>query len=245
MPSSKLLAVALAALLVLAGCSALPGGGNSGGDTGTTVEPVDHDELVFVSHTDGDPFEADVTVEQGGEPVFETTIEADGDGTYRNLTTITGDESYTVTVNTTIRGASGNRTEQFTVDEPTGNATAVRAKSLGIYHDSFELPRRSLDHPLGAYSFAMSGDDPTDLDVRVWYRGEQVATATESVAGDDLTRVADLEQTGAYLVQVRGTGGEWQTYPLVVTDPADHIRVELSTTGEIRDVKVQRVRQWN
>ncbi|MXR20400.1 hypothetical protein [Halobacterium bonnevillei] len=245
MPSSKLLAVALAALLILAGCSALPGAGDTDGDQGTTVEPVDHDELVFISHTDGDPFEAAISVERGGEPVFETTLEADGNGTYRNLTTISGDESYTVTVNTTIRGASGNRTEQFTVDEPTGNATAVRAKSLGIYHESFPLPRRSLEHPLGAYSYGMSGGDPTDLDVRVWYRGERIATATESVPGDELTRVVDLEQTGAYLVEVRGSDGDWTSRPLVVLEPDQHIRVELTTDGRIESVHVQRAFGWN
>lgn len=245
MPSSKPLAAALVALLVLTGCSALPGAGNSGGGTTTTVEPVDHDELVFVSHTDGDSFEAEVTVERGGETIFETTIDADGDGTYRNLTTIRGDEPYEVTVNTTIRGASGNRTEQFTVDDPTGNATVVRAKSLGIYHESFALPRRSLEHPLGAYSYAMPGDDPTDLDVRVWYRGERVATATESVPGDELTRVVDLERTGAYLVEVRGADGDWQSQPLVVHEPGQHIRVELRTDGRIESVHVQRAFGWD
>lgn len=244
MPSSKPLAVALVAMLVLAGCSALPGAGNSDGDQGTTVEPVDHDELVFISHTGGDPFEAEVTVERGGETVFETTVQADGDGTYRNLTSISGDESYTVTVNTTIRGASGNRSERFTVDEPSGNATAIRAKSLGIYQESFELPRRSLEHPLGAYSYAMS-DDEFDLEVRVWYRGERIATATESVPGDELTRVVDLEQTGAYLVEVRGSDGEWESYPLVVPEPDQHVRVELTTDGRIESVHVQRAFGWN
>lgn len=242
MPSSKPLAAALVVLVVLAGCSALPGGGDG---EQTTVEDVDHDELVFISHTDGDPFEADVTVEQGGETVFETTLDADGNGTYRNLTTIRGTESYTVTVNTTIPDASGNRTEQFTVEEPTGNATAIRAQRLGIYHSSYELPRRTLEHPLGATSYAMSGDDGHDLDVRVWYRGEQVASTTESITGDDLTRVVDLDRTGAYLVEVRGARGEWQTYPLVVTDPSEHIRVTMSTHGEIEAVEVQPAFGWN
>lgn len=237
MPSSKPLAVALVAMLLLAGCSALPGGG---GEQTTTYDSPEHSELVFQSYNDGEPFEADLTVERDGETVFETTVDASGNGTYRQLATIDGNESYTVTVNTTVSGASGNRSEQFTVEAPLGDAAAVRVTSLGVYHHVYDLPRRSLDHPLGVYHNALPDDMAagSDLDVQVWYRGERVATATQSAPGSKLTRVVELNRTGAYRVKARGTGDEWRTDVLVVANPQRHIKITLNTDGTVDDIEV-------
>ncbi|MFB6268777.1 MAG: hypothetical protein ABEH83_02455 [Halobacterium sp.] len=238
MPSSKPLAVALVAVVVLAGCSALPGGG--GGDQTTAPEPPAHAELVFASHTAGDAFQADITVERGGETVFETTVDASGNGTYRDLTTIDGNGSYTVTVNTTIPGASGNRTEQFTVDDPGGKAVAVRAGPLGIYHEAFALPRRSVDHSLAAYHNAFPDDYAagSNVTVRLWYRGERVGTATQSIPGSELVDLVELDETGVYRVTARGTGNKWHTELVVVPDADSRIKVTLHADGSVKRIEV-------
>lgn len=238
MPSSKPIVLAAVAMVVLAGCSALPGGGNQ--QTTTTLEPPAHSELVFQSSNGGEAFTANVTVRRGGATVFETTIQAAGSGTYRNLTTIEGNGSYTVTVNTTVSGAGGSRSERFTVEDPSGHAAAIRVRPLGVYHHVFDLPRRSLEYPLGAYHNALPDDMAagSEVDVRVWYRGERVNAATKSIPGSELTRVVELNETGAYRVAARGTGGEWHTDVFVVEDPERHIKVRLKADGTVEDIAV-------
>ena len=244
MPSKRLTA-ALVAMVILSGCSMLPGGG--GGDQTTTAEPPDHHELVFASETGGQAYEATVTVERNGEAVFSETVASDGNGLYRNLTRLDEPGPYTVTVNTTLPDPSGgNESVRFETDGDAGNATAVHLDYQDVKYATFERPRRDLEHELGVSSehTSIEGPQPTDLHLRVAYRGEEVAAKTTTVKGNELTRSVDLAGTGVYNVAVR-IDGAWVNETVVVATPAQHVAVTVNTHGDDVTIEAQRPFQWN
>jgi hypothetical protein len=245
MPSRRL-AVALAAVVLLSGCSMLPGGGG-GGEQTTTVDPPDHHEFVFGSYTGGEPFNATVTVEKDGSVLHEQTVAGDGNGTYTELVTLEKPGPYTVTVNTTLPGVGGGtRNRQFTADGTLGNGTAIRVAYLGIYDRSFRLPRRHLEYPLGVYSSYLNdtGPNDVDVDVRLEYRGELVASKTKTVRSDELTKVFGLNRTGVYHVAARGESDEWTNRTVVVTNPENYIKVSLNARGKVDELKVNPPWGW-
>jgi hypothetical protein len=233
-------------MVLLSGCSMLPDSG--GGDQAATPEPPDHHELVFASDTGGHAYEATVSVERNGETVFSENVTSDGDGHYANLTTLDDPGPYTITVNTTLPDTGGGtKSVRFETDGDPGNATAVRLNYQGVEHATFELPRRDLEHELGVSSdrTSIDGPQPTDLHLRVAYRGEVVADNTTTVQGSELTRSVDLAQTGVYNVAVRIDGETWVNDSVVVATPAQHVAVTVNTHGDDVSIEVQRPFQWN
>jgi len=231
---SRLSAVALIGVVLLAGCSTVPGVGEE-----RTPEPVDYHELVFASFADGEPFEANVTVTKDGERVYQRDISADGDGTYLNLTTFGGPGPYTVHVNTTISELGGG-TEQdtFEIAGRSGNATVVHVDVLGVEHDRIAVPRRSLERSVSVHQDYMDGvtEKSLDVDVRLRYRGEQVAERSVTQKPDETLEV-DLERAGLYRVDVRGKAG-W-TRKLVVVGEGQHVQVNINTDGKVNRIRVK------
>jgi hypothetical protein len=241
---SKQSALAVATLVVLAGCSAVPFvGGDDGSAQPSVGEPPEHHEVALASHTNGYDFDATVTISKDGEQRYRTTIESDGNGTYRNLTTLSEPGPYTVTVNTTIPEGDGYRNATYQVDGSLGNATVLSVTFGGIYQHSLELPRHYLTHDgaLGAYSGYVDDEGPNymDLDVKVWYRGSMVADTTQTVEHDALTRLVDIDRTGAYRIAVRTEGGEWTTKTVVVSSPEQVVEVNVAIDGRIREITVK------
>ncbi|WP_232703393.1 hypothetical protein [Halobacterium wangiae] len=243
MPSRRLAAV-LAAMVLLSGCSMLPGGG---GEQTTTLDSPDRHELVFASETGGHEYEATVTVERDGEQLLSETVASDGDGLYAELATFDEPGPYTVTVDTTLPDAGGeNERVQFETDGDLGNATAVHLDYQDVEHATFELPRRDLEHELGVQSdhTSIDGPQPTEVHFRVEHRGEQVATETTTVQGSELTRSVDLAETGVYNVAVR-IDDTWANDTVVVTTPAQHVAVTVNDHGDDATIEVQQPFQWN
>lgn len=211
MPSTRLLAVALAAMVLVSGCSMLPGGGSAEPDA------PDHHGLSFTSHTDGEAFDATVTVETDETVLYEDDLSSDGNGTYANLTTLSEPGPYTVTVNTTVSGASGNRSDRTQVTAPLGNETVVEVTSLGIHFETLELPRQEMTEPL---RFQKNIPMPIESTVLVSYQGESVVSRTIAANGTEPVELADLPETGVYRVAVSGPDGErWTNETVVVEDP--------------------------
>jgi hypothetical protein len=219
MPSNRLLAVALAAMVLLSGCSMLPGGGDAAPDA------PDHHGLSFTSHTGGEAFNATVTVEQDGSVLFEDELSSDGDGTFANLTTLTEPGPYTVTVNTTVSGASGNRSDRTQVTAPLGNETVVEVTDLGIYFETLELPRRAMDEPL---RFQKNIPMPIESTVVVSYQGEELVSRSVAPNSTEPVELADLPETGVYWVAVSGPDGEtWTNETVVIDDPGARLFAKL------------------
>lgn len=245
MPSNRAVAVAVAALVALSGCSALPGLG-SGGQS-TTAEPPDHHEFVLAADAENQSFDATVTVARDGETLFSRSLGSDGRDVHRALPSVERAGPYTVTVNTTFPApGEGNRSARFTVDGDLGNATAVQVTPTAIRRYTYRLPRRPLEHPVGVYSNALVGDDdlPMDVTVAVTYRGEPAAVASASIPSDELVRVTDLNRTGVYHVRVRAPA-ETATATVVIPETDHHVRVILDADGGVETIEVVPAYRWN
>ena len=218
---SKTTALAVAAVVLLSGCSML-----DGGDPATTSppDPVNSHPLVYGSDTGGHAYEATVTVTKDGKTVYETDIASNGTGVYRNLTRFEEPGPYTVTVNTTLPAVGGgNMSERFVVAGRTSEATAVSVGYQGIAHASFSLPRRTVDEPV-----KVTGTGPGRSVGRlvVEHRGQRVVETAPTLAGNEPYYVANLERTGLYRVSVLSEG-EWERRTVVLADPSQQVHVIL------------------
>ena len=218
---SKAAALALVAMVLLSGCSML-----DGGDPAPTSmpDPGNSHALVYGSDTGGHAYEATVTVTKDGETVYETDIESNGTGVYRNLTRFEEPGPYTVTVNTTLPAPGfENRSERFEVGGKTSEATAISVGYQGIAHATFALPRRSVDEPI-----EITGTGPGRSVDRlvVEHRGRRVVETAPTLAGNEPYYVANLERTGVYRVSVLSEG-EWERRTVVLADPSQQVHVIL------------------
>jgi hypothetical protein len=219
--SSRRLAVALAAIVLLSGCSMLPGGG--GGGDSTSDGPAHH-EFAFASNTGGVAFEATVTVEKDGSVLHEQTVAGDGNGTFVNLTALEEPGPYTVTVNTTIPAAGGEEmSKQRRVNGTLGSETVVDVTYRRIAFETVSLPRQELAEPL--YLQKLS-ERPTPKRVVVEYEGERIAAETVERDGHGPFEVADLRETGVYQVSMAGGDGEWTNRTVVLTHPEQKLLVD-------------------
>lgn len=228
MPSSKLPAVAVAVLVVLAGCSMLPGGGGGGDDPGTTDSPGYH-ELAFYSHTDGAAYNGTLTVRQEGEPVHEVDIGDDGDGFYTNATF---DESgpYTVVVNTSLpETGGGTMHEEISVAGDPGNATVLTMNYQGVRETRYAM-EGDAD---GALYLHEPLPEAVEIPVRVTHDGETVLDREVEIDSDEPVEVTDLRGPGVYRVETIGHGHEWTNETIVVTQSGAKIAIYSRQTAEI------------
>lgn len=222
MPSTRLLAAALAAMVLVSGCGMLPGGG---GDTDTEQTGPDYHGVSLTGYNGGDPFEATVTVESDGEVLYEGNVSTDGDELFENLTTVEASGPLTITVNTTVSGASGNRSDRIQVEDPMGNETVIEVRSLGIYFETLGLPREEMREPM---YFQKDISMPIESTIVVSYEGEPVVSRTVSPDGTDPIEVADLPETGVYRVAVSGPHEEeWTNETVIVSNPEMKLFAEL------------------
>lgn len=229
---SRWTAIAIAALVVLAGCPAL--GSDGGGSTETpTREPPDYHELALTTSNDGDPYEVTVAVTRDGETVLEQSFESTETHAYHTLTTLDETGSYEVTVNTTIPlGRNDTLDEQLTVDGDPGEATVLTVSKERISTETLDLPRRPIGEPVRVRPLWNSGNQfPINVTTHVWYRGERVGSETVTFeAGDTepedrLVESLELERAGVYHVAARvprtgatPEGGEWTNETVLVTE---------------------------
>jgi hypothetical protein len=233
-------AALMVAMVLLAGCSAL---GGQGTPTATPTPPGHH-ELVFASGIT--PYEATITVTKDGETVAERTLEGDADGTYKQVATLESSGPYTVTVNATRGDRENTDSNRFRIDGDLGNATAVTMTWHGIYPETLELPRRNATHPVGdriGY-VNVTGSAVVNLDVRVSYQGEQLASRSLELTPDELTRVVPVERTGVYLVAARTDGGDWTNATVVLDDTGKFIEISVGARGDVKEIRVDDAYQW-
>jgi hypothetical protein len=238
MPSRRL-AVVLAAVVLLSGCSMLPGGGGDGGDSPTEQPGPDHHELAFYSHTDGAPYNGTLTVRKGGEVVHEESLEGDGNGTHLDVATFDEPGPYTVVVNTSLPEAGGGTMhEELTVNGTLGNATAITM--------DYQDPKAT------TYSLGGDGDVALYLDtripehveypMRVAYEGDVVVDTTAEADSTQPFEVASLGGPGVYRVEVQGVNENWSNETVVVTEHGAKIAAhgeappELAVYGPDEDV---------
>jgi hypothetical protein len=228
MPSSKLPAVALAVLVVLAGCSMLPGGGGGGDDPGTTDGPGYH-ELSFYSHTDGAAYNGTLTVRKDGETVYEVDVGDPGDGFFANATF---DEPgpYTVVVNTSLpETGGGTMHEELSVAGDLGNATVLTMNYQGVRETRYAM-RGDAD---GALYLQDRLPEPVEIPVRVTHDGETVIDRVAEIDSDDAVEVTDLRGPGVYRVEAKGHNNEWTNETVVVTRSGAKIAVYSRLSAEI------------
>lgn len=208
----------------------VPGLGGGGGQSSADDGPDRH-ELLLASNTGGESFEATVTVTKDGSQVFERTITSDGNGAYWNLTAFDEPGPYTVTVNTTLPAASGNRSDRFQVNGSLGNATLVNLRYLRIDAETFGLPRQNMT---GILYVTKRLPFPANKTVVVKYRGETVVSETLHRNGSGPFEVGSLPKTGVYQVSMRDEEGEqrWTNQTVVVTDPGAKLAAEFTTNED-------------
>ena len=209
---SRTVAIAVAAMVLLSGCSML------GGDTASeTPDAPDYHGIVFAADTGGNAYEATVTVSKDGETLVEQPISSDGTGTFENLSTFEESGPYTVTVNTTLPAPGHeNRSERTTVNGTLGNQTVIAVSYRGIDVHSMRLPRQEMNEPL---YFQKRVSLPVPANVVVEHRGETVVSKTVERNGTGPFEIGDLPETGVYRVAVGGHDGEWENATILVTDP--------------------------
>jgi len=231
MPSNRLLAIALAAMVLCSGCAALPGGGG-GNDA---PDGPDHHGFTFVADTNGEPFEATVTVEKDGEQLLERSVSGDGTGTYVNLSSVEAAGPYTMTVNTTIPAAGGGtRSERVELNGSLGTETVVDVSALAIEVKSFELPRREMAEPL---QFRKNIPLPVEAQVVVTHEGETVFAESVERNGTGPFELADLPDTGVYRVAVgSGDGERWENDTVVLRDPNSKLFAEMDGDTPVIEV---------
>lgn len=239
---SRALGIALALLVVLSGCSMVPGGGGDASTATPTRTPPDHHELVLAASVA--PYDATITVTRDGETVYEGTVSDDA-GHYRNLTALADGGPYTVTVNATLGPHGSNRSTRTTIDGDVGNATVIRAGYRGISTETFALPRRPMQYELGAYSQYMNPGGSARVDLEVWvrYRGEPIGNASVELERDVLTRVLDLERTGVYHVSARTEEG-WTNRTVLVASTDRFIEVSIGPQGDVKRIRPKVARRW-
>lgn len=228
MPSNRLLAVALAVLVLLSGCSMLPGGGS--GDDPAQADGPDYHELTFYSNTDGASYNGTLSVTRDGETVHETPLEGDGDGTYLNVTTFDEAGPYTVVVNTSLpETGGGTMHEELAVDGSLGNATVVTMNYQGADATTMSLPRTDA----GSLYLDKRIPEPAGSQVRVTHQGETLVDDTFEVDGNSPTEIADLDETGVYQVEATGLNNEWTNQTVVVTESGAKVAVHRGTPPTI------------
>lgn len=219
MPSTRLLAAALAAMVLLAGCSAVPGGGSSSPDTTEASGPH---ELVFYSHTDGAPYNGTLTVTRDGDVVETVSLSGDGTGTFVEVATFETGGEYSVTVNTSLPDPGGETMDEtFTVDGAPGNTTAVTMD----YQDPRVTTYRSGGDDPGALVLDKRIPEHTEYTMRVAYEGDTVVDTTVDAEEASPFEVAALRGAGVYRVEVQGVEGGWTNRTLVVTDSGSTVGV--------------------
>lgn len=226
MPSNRALAVGLAALVLVSGCSMLPGGA----DGSASNDGPGHHELAFYSNTGDAPYNGTLTVLRDGDTVHETPLGGDGTGTYLNVTTFEEAGPYTVVVNTSLpETGSGTMREEFTVDGALGNATVLTMDYQGVQRTNLSLPRGDA----GALYFDKRLPEPIEYPVRVTYQGETVLDTTVSATGREPFELADLRGVGVYHVEVRGMNEHWTNRTVVVADASAEIAIHQGTPPEV------------
>lgn len=212
-------------MVLLSGCSAVPGLGG-GGDAAGSPDGPNYHGFTFVSNTDGAAFNATVTVAKDGETLLNESITADGSGTYVNLSSVEAAGPYTVTVNTTIPAPGGDtRSRQVELAGDPGNETVVDVTYTRIQFRSFRLPREEMEAPL---QFRKRLEFPIETTIIVKHHGEVVYSNTVARNGTGPFELADLPETGVYQVAVSGSHGErWANDTVILREPGSQLFAEL------------------
>lgn len=228
MPSKQLLAAALAAMVLLSGCSMLTGG--AGGDDPTSDDGPNHHELRFYSHTDGVAYNGTISVQQDGETVHETRLDGDGTGTYVDVATLNESGPYTVVLNTSLpETGGGTMYEEHTVDGSVGNATVVTMDFQGA---------RTMSYSLGGDEDATLQLDKqipeaVEYPIQITHQGESVVDTTVAEETTDPFEVATLGGPGVYRVEVQGVNENWTNETLVVAEYGTKLAIHGGAPPEI------------
>jgi hypothetical protein len=228
MPSRQLLAAALAAMVLLSGCSMLTGG--TGGDDPVQDDGPNHHELRFYSNTDGVAYNGTLSVRQDGETIHQTSLDGDGNGTFVNVTTLNEPGPYTVVVNTSLPDP-GDETmhEEHTIDGDLGNATVVWMDFQGARTASYSL---SGDDDGGLY-LDKRIPEPVEYQIQVSYRGESIVDQTVADEATNPFEVAALRGPGVYRVRVKALDHDWVNKTVVVTESGAKIGLHGGVPVEI------------
>jgi hypothetical protein len=234
MPSSRTLAVALAALVLLAGCSAIPGVDDSNERESPRPDAPDHHGFAVTTDTGGTAVDVAVTVTKDGEEIVAREFSSDGDGRFLRLGTVNESGPYTVTVNTTLPASGGgNMSEQTTVNGTLGNETIVDVTYTDVEFPSIRLPRQELSQPLN-YRKARVGKPVGSNRILVEYQGETIVSKTLRKEAKGPFDIASLSKTGLYRVSARSAGGRWTNETVVVRDPDARLFVEMEVFPNVR-----------
>lgn len=227
MPSRQILAAALAAMVLLSGCSMFTGGG--GGDDPVSDDGPNHHELRFYSNTDGVAYNGTFSVRKDGETVHQTRLGGDGNGTYVNVTTLNESGPYTVVVNTSLpESGGGTMHEEHTIDGTLGNATIVWMNFQGARTASYSLAGDD-----GALYLDKQIPEPVEYQIQVSYRGESIVNRTVEDEAVEPFEVAALRGPGVYRVRVKALDHDWVNRTVIVTESGAKIGLHGGSPVEI------------
>jgi hypothetical protein len=234
MPSTRSLAVALTAMVLLAGCSMLPVDG--GGQSEPATDSPGYHGFGLVADTDGASFEATVTVTKNETRLLQESVSLDGDGTYTNLSAVTQPGPYTVTVQTTIPAADGGtRDYRRRVDGALGDETILDVVYNGLSVHTLPLPRQAVTEPV-----YLDKDEelPVETTVVIHHRGDVVYAGGVPQGETGLLELTTLSDTGVYRVSLSGLNGERWTNKTVVVSHAGSKLYLHSSVGRPSDIEV-------
>jgi hypothetical protein len=226
---SKYATIGVVVLLILAGCSMVPGG--DGGSVGTAPS---HHELVFAS--DIDTFEATITVEKDGEQVYQRNV-SEEDGLFVNLTALAEPGPYTVTVETDVQVGGDPMSERMRIPGDTGNVTVVELDYASISTTRYSLPRQKVGNPM-ASNFRDLQQNSKRLDIELFYRGKRVGNQSKMVRTDELQYFLQTNRTGVYTVRAR-TDDDWTQESVVLAEPDTYIRIDIDREGNVGRIYVR------
>lgn len=198
MPSTHTNAVLVALLVVLAGCSALPGGGGSNPQSG----PAEHHLAVLSTSTHA--FNATVTVtDPSGETVLERDFSFEANQPrYVNLTTLNQSGNYTVHVQTDLPAVGGgDMGANATVSvDPGPETTVVHTDFEDIDFVTGTARSNDIDVPVRyGWVFPRSGEISYTV-----YRGSTAIideTIVATGSQDNLKQAGSISKTGVYWVE--------------------------------------------
>jgi hypothetical protein len=233
MPSTRSLAIALTAVVLLAGCSMVPG---LGGSDGQTPDRPGYHGFGLVADTDGASFDATVTVTKDDTRLFRESMTLDGDGSYTNLTSVSEPGPYTVTVNTSLPAAGGGtRSYRRRVDGALGDETILDVVYNGLSVHTLPLPRQAVTEPV-----YLDKDEelPVETTVVIHHRGDVVYSGGVPQGETGLLELTTLSDTGVYRVSLSGLNGERWTNETVVVSHAGSKLYLHSSVGRSSDIEV-------
>lgn len=224
----------LALLVVLAGCSMVPGWGDEPAGPDPDTGPPDHHLAFLSSSVQG--YNATVTVSKDGTRVSQHNVSFEDDAIrYVPLTTLNESGTYTITVETDIPGVGGgtmDETHRLEVD-PGPAETIVHTTFTDIAFVTGPDTGRSVEVPI-QYSWSHPHAGHLSYEVSRENTTVESVTRTPKAFAEPRQTAGTLQTTGVHWVVVNTNRSDNPSVAVgVVNQSTEMVLVQVDTQGDI------------